>query len=104
MGLTLFQILRQKYNLSKKIISDPLTIRRNKKKFIMRLAIRYLTPEMYMFFIPKYTSNRTADNIDAKPIADYIIRRYEHGKRKGIMDRHKRDVHRRQQINERSDD
>ena len=104
MGLTLWQILKSKYKLSKKILNDPLTIRRNKKKFVMKLALRYLTPEMYMFFIPKYTSNRTADNIDAKPIADYIMRRYEHGKQKGIMDRHKRDVHRRQQINERSDD
>ena len=104
MGLTLWQILRQKYNLSKKIISDPLTIRRNKKQFIMRLGIRYLKPEMYMYFIDKYTSNRTADNIDAKPIADYIMRRYKYGKQKGIMDRHKRDVHRRQQINKRSDD
>ena len=76
--------------------------RRKKKEFIMSLALKYLKPDMYMFFIEKYTSNRTADNIEAKPIADYIKRRFDYEQHKRNLERDKSNVHRRRQVNERS--
>ena len=67
--------------------------RRKKKEFIMSLALKYLKPDMYMFFIEKYTSNRTAD---------YIKRRFDYEQHKRSLERDKSNVHRRRQVNERS--
>ena len=57
-----------------------------------------------MFFIESYTSKRIDDNRAARPIEDYIIRRYNYEQSNRDMERNKFDLRRRRQIDERSKD
>ena len=103
MAFMLGNILRRMLGI-KRDTPDFLDRKRRKKEWVMKLALKYLRPDIYMFFIEHYTSRRTKDNIAAKPIADYIIRRYEYEQSNRDMERNKFDLHRRRQINERSKD
>ena len=87
----------------KRNIPDFLERKRRKKEWVMKLALKYLRPDIYMFFVEHYTSRKTKDNIAAKPIADYILRRYEHEQSQRSVERNKFDLHRRRQIDERSE-
>ena len=96
-------ILRRTLGLKKKPL-EWIEGRKKKKEFVSNLAVKYLKSDMCMFFLEKYNSNKTVDNIAAKPIADYIIRRYQHEQSERSVERNKFDLHRRRQINERSKD
>ena len=104
MAIKLFQALNR-FKFPKKEKSQDFTeLRKKKKEWILKIAIRYLNNEEYLAFSYLYTSNRTADNIKAYPIAEYVQRRYNENRKKSDMDRNKSRIHRRQQITERSDD
>ncbi len=103
MAFMLGNIVRRMLGI-KRDTPDFLDRKRRKKEWVMKLALKYLRPDIYMFFIEHYTSNKTVDNIAAKPIADYIIRRYQHEQSERSVERNKFDLHRRRQINERSKD
>ena len=93
-------IVRRMFGI-KKIEPDFLVRKKKKKEWVMKLAVKYLRGDIYMFFIESYTSNRTDDNIAAKPIEDYIIRRYEYEQSEGNLERDKSNLRRRRQIDER---
>ena len=103
MAFMLGNIVKRMFGI-KTEMPDFLDRKRRKKEWVMKLALKYLRPDIYMFFIEHYTSRRTKDNIAAKPIADYIIRRYKYEQSQRDMERNKFDLHRRRQINERSKD
>ena len=103
MGFMLGNIIKRMFGI-KTEMPDFLDRKIRSRKWVMKLALKYLRPDIYMFFIEHYTSRRTKDNIAAKPIADYIIRRYENEQSNRDMERNKFDLHRRRQINERSKD
>ena len=102
MAFYLGNILNRMLGIKKKISPDFLDRKRRRKEWVMKLALKYLKPDIYMFFIEHYTSKKTVDNIAAKPIADYILRRYEHEQSQRSVERNKFDLLRRRQIDERS--
>jgi len=83
---------------------DHIDRKRSLQNFVCVLAIQYLESDMYRYFIKHYMSQRVADNRKVKPIENYIWRRYNHGRSTRDMERDQRNVHRRQQIRERSSD
>ena len=95
-------ILRRTLGLKKKPL-EWIEVRKKKKEFVSTLAVKYLKSDMYMFFLEKYNSNKTSDNIEAKPIADYIMRRYKYEQSQRDLARNKSNIYRRRQINERSE-
>jgi len=106
MATTLLKALgRQLQKLNIKLPSkhqDHIDKKRNLQNFVCVLAIQYLESDMYRYFIKHYMSQRVADNRKVKPIENYIWRRYNHGRSTRDMERDQRNVHRRQQIRERS--
>ena len=108
MGITLLKALgKQLQKLNIKLPSkhqDHIDRKRSLQNFVCVLAIQYLESDMYRYFIKHYMSQRVADNRKVKPIENYIWRRYNHGRSTRDMERDQRNVHRRQQIRERSSD
>ena len=102
MAFMLSNIVKRMFGI-KRDTPDFLDRKRRKKEWVMKLALKYLRPDIYMFFVEHYTSRKTKDNIAAKPIADYILRRYEHEQSQRSVERNKFDLHRRRQIDERSE-
>ena len=83
---------------------DHIEARRSRRSFVLRLAARYLEADMYFYFCENYLSNKITDNRKVKKIEDYIWRRYKYGKSQRDLERDKRELRRRRQINERSVD
>jgi len=108
MATTLLKALgKQLQKLNIKLPSkhqDHIDRKRSLQNFVCVLAIQYLESDMYRYFIQHYMSQRVADNRKVKPIENYIWRRYNHGRSTRDMERDQRNVHRRQQIRERSSD
>ena len=102
MGLKFATILKNKFKELRKTSNDPMESKKKKRQFILKLAQSYLPADMYFFFQEKYQSNRTSDLIAAKPIADYIERRYKYGRDEGFTKRNelRESILRRQQTNE----
>ena len=103
MAFMLGNIVKRMFGI-KTEMPDFLDRKRRSRKWVMKIALKYLRPDIYMFFIEHYTSKRIDDNRAARPIEEYIIRRYKYEQSQRDMERNKFDLHRRRQINERSKD